>query len=760
MEIITLNKIFKNNNKLSFLFTTSEGLKKYFSGKEFFIEYPENIECVPDSIAAIPFVANVLPMIWLTDSKLVLPELDEDFYNCFPDLKKGYEQMFPESEFKGLIEPEKIVKHYSKSKSDKRAMFYSGGLDSVNTFIDHINERPDLISIWGSDIRYDNKEGWDLVHSAIEDTAKRFDLPDIVFHSSFRAFDNEVALDRDFSNQLKDCWWHGVKHGIGLLGHVAPYAYLHNITIMYIASTNCPLDGPVRCASNPLTDNNVRFCGCQVVHDGFEFSRQDKVHNIVEYCRKNKTSFPMHVCWRSQSGGNCCKCEKCFRTMAGLIAEGENPQKYGFDDIDQLKNMKDIILGVEWKGDTIWKHWPHIQRALIKNKKTVQKTPYWKYVKWIIGIDFLHIESPTFSFSYRIRSFLSKVKRKIRGFLGRIKRKLIKTRDEIRFKRSLKNRGYNGFFIGTPTHTNIGDSAIAIAQTVFIEPLGYKVKEVTFDEYINNSKVINKQLDKTLKPVFLIGGGNMGNQWLNEEIFRRDILKTVTENRIIIFPQTVYYTPDKNGEDEKKKSIEYYNDKSNLTLVAREKKSFEIMKELYPETKLLLIPDIVLSAEPSVFGVKQYERNGVLFIMRNDPERTMSDDARSSLMNKVKELGFEYRVSDMHSEKPVTKENRAEIVSSKMNEFAAAKLVVTDRLHGMVFAAVSGTPCIVFSNYNQKVKGTYDWISYLSYIRYVESAEEAEKLIPEMLKMGTCEYDNKPLRPYFEKLKEEIRDNA
>ena len=111
---------------------------------------------------------------------------------------------------------------------------------------------------------------------------------------------------------------------------------------------------------------------------------------------------------------------------------------------------------------------------------------------------------------------------KIRGFLGRIKRKLIKTRDEIRFKRSLKNSGYNGFLIGTPTHTNIGDSAIVIAEKTFIKSLGTNIIEITFNEYNNYFEIINAQINKSNKPVFFHGGGNMGNQWLSEELFRRN----------------------------------------------------------------------------------------------------------------------------------------------------------------------------------------------------------------------------------------------
>ena len=85
-------------------------------------------------------------------------------------------------------------------------------------------------------------------------------------------------------------------------------------------------------------------------------------------------------------------------------------------------------------------------------------------------------------------------------------------------------------------------------------------------------------------------------------------------------------------------------------------------------------------------------------------------------------------------------------------------MVVTDRLHGMVFAAISGTPCIVFSNYNHKVQGTYEWIKYLPYIKYAESVSEAPNYIPELLAMKDCRYDNTPLLPYFEKLAQVVKD--
>jgi pyruvyl transferase EpsI len=126
----------------------------------------------------------------------------------------------------------------------------------------------------------------------------------------------------------------------------------------------------------------------------------------------------------------------------------------------------------------------------------------------------------------------------------------------------------------------------------------------------------------------------------------------------------------------------------------------------------------------------------------------------------LKEKAVQYYITVMHSEYKITKENRMKAVRNKMEEFAKSKLVITDRLHGMIFAAITETPCIVFSNYNHKVKGTYEWIKYLPYIKYIESVEEAKKYIPELLKMDNCKFDNKPLQPYFDKLAEVIQSHT
>ena len=422
MDEIVLQQINKNGNAISYDFVVSAGLGLYFSGKPFTIEYPENIETVPDAIAAIPFVSNVLPIIWMTNSVLRLKELDKAFYDCIPNVRGGFEQMFPESVFAGQILVERIVE-CDIPVSGRSAAFFSGGLDAVHTLVRHLEERPALISIWGSDIRFENADGWQIVHKGIAEYAEKYNLPDVMIRSSFREFDNEGQLHKDFSEQLKDSWWHGVKHGIGLLGHAAPYAYLHGLSTVYIASTNCPADRHVRCSSNPKTDNHVRYASARVIHDGFECSRQDKVRDVVDYVQRTGDQVSLHVCWQSQTGSNCCRCEKCYRTIVGLIAEGEDPVRYGFGDAEVTLDDLQLCLCERPEHYVALKvYWIYIQKSIIKNRHKLRKNPQWKHMKWILKADFSHPETLKAPMSmreklsqYRFYQKLHELKVKLRG---------------------------------------------------------------------------------------------------------------------------------------------------------------------------------------------------------------------------------------------------------------------------------------------------------------------------------------------------------
>lgn len=420
MERIVLNGIRILDNVISFDFTATDGLKGFFSDTPFSIEYPESMDAVPYGVAAVPFVCNVLPLIWLTDSELVLDEIDQAFYDSIPDFKAGYIKMFPKASFKGKITAG-AIRDFSYPDEGKCATFFSGGLDSIHTLISHYDEHPTLITIWGSDIRPDNVEGWNKLEPVLKNVADTLNLEQVVFRSTFRVYENEGVLHTAFFQILKDGWWHGVKHGIGLLGHIAPYAYKKHLSTFYIASTYSVYYPAKTCASDPSIDNYVRFCGCKVIHDGYEFSRQDKIHNLIAYCERTGRTIPVHVCWESKNGENCCRCEKCYRTMAGFFAEGRDPREYGWNYPDNvLTEMRTAIENGAIEPHVLRRHLPGVKKRAEENRELLAAKPYWDDFKWILDADFEHPERMIHT-RIRIRMCFKRLLKMLYKFLHKIK---------------------------------------------------------------------------------------------------------------------------------------------------------------------------------------------------------------------------------------------------------------------------------------------------------------------------------------------------
>ncbi|MBR4049431.1 MAG: polysaccharide pyruvyl transferase family protein [Clostridia bacterium] len=315
------------------------------------------------------------------------------------------------------------------------------------------------------------------------------------------------------------------------------------------------------------------------------------------------------------------------------------------------------------------------------------------------------------------------------------------------------------YILGTPEHTNLGDAAIVIAQKNFIKSSGIKEKdivEISLEKY-NNFRKLPLKLTNRKSVIALVGGGNMGDVWFYDEDIRRKIICDFPQNRKIVFPQTCYYSDTEKGAEEKKKSFEIYNKAQRLTLFAREKKSFDMMKELYPNADVMLAPDIVLSARASDFGIQAQNRSGALLCMRGDLEKAIDESTLKTVKAIFEKKGITYTETDTHCEGWCFANKRNLLVKDKLEEFAGAEIVITDRLHGMIFSAITGTPCIALSNYNHKISGTFEFIKYLPYIKFVKTEEEIKTAFSELMSMTDCKYDNTPLLPYYEKLAEELK---
>ena len=74
------------------------------------------------------------------------------------DFKQGYIDMYPKVDFKGTLIASNIIDN-SYIPSKRTASFFSGGVDAFSTLISHVDEKPVLVTLWGSDIKLTDIKG-------------------------------------------------------------------------------------------------------------------------------------------------------------------------------------------------------------------------------------------------------------------------------------------------------------------------------------------------------------------------------------------------------------------------------------------------------------------------------------------------------------------------------------------------------------------------------------------------------------------------
>lgn len=359
-----------------------------------------------------------------------------------------------------------------------------------------------------------------------------------------------------------------------------------------------------------------------------------------------------------------------------------------------------------------------------------------------MGFDLLH-------FDFKYPYYLAKATLAKKIDTNR-KRRELKGKYGRRYRDLHRRNPKTVFLLMTPEHENLGDHAIAQSETEFLKDHGIDYVEITGNA-LDEMAAYNALSLMNGCPIVMQGGGYLGTLWYHSEEVLRQILEKNPRSPIVMLPNTIFYEPTPWGQEAFEQSKAVYNRHRKLYLYAREKTSYDMMRRAYRNVKL--IPDMVFSmnrcSEPQ-------QRRGCLLSLRHDQERTRTEEQEKLILSQVRELfGDEVRESDMVKDMWIPVSQREQALEEKFREFASAKLVVTDRLHGMVFCAITGTPCIVLDSKSPKVRGCYKWIRDLNYIRFVE---DASKIQEEYLKIPkeTFVYDNSQLAGYYEKLARDL----
>lgn len=319
--------------------------RRFLAGRPaFFVIYDQDVSACPQSILAIPFVANVEPIGWAAGFDVQVPELDKAFAASRPAARQLFAKMYPGKFRQAGVKATRLV---SNDFSGSRAlMLFSGGLDAAVTLLRHASEALSLVTVRGADIELADESQWDLC------------LRHIRSEPTFSAYPHATVIAnlREFYSQEVDArllfgWWGHVQHGHGLLGLLAPLSHVQGAGTCYIAGGSFM----EAWGSTGAGDQLLAWAGVRCVHDAERMTRQEKAEIIVQHARRLGRKISLRICYSGlRVDGNCGRCEKCYRTALNFILAGADPRDFGipFDEttydrifatVTKIKASKGIV---------------------------------------------------------------------------------------------------------------------------------------------------------------------------------------------------------------------------------------------------------------------------------------------------------------------------------------------------------------------------------------------------------------------------------
>lgn len=292
-----------------------------------------------------------------------------------------------------------------------------------------------------------------------------------------------------------------------------------------------------------------------------------------------------------------------------------------------------------------------------------------------------------------------------------------------------------------PLHLNVGDLLI------------YAGTEQFFKDYQINIRLRRalqafdiQEVSKYVNPnttILCHGGGNFGDLYPSIQKMREQIVQAFPHNRIILLPQTAYFS----NNEMMLNSAKLFSAHQDLHLFARDIKTFELMQQYFSK-QVYLSPDMA----HQLYGILPQKEltqktDNTLYFLRKDIEKShIEAEIQASLtdLTNVKDWEDILLPSDIKYElwcsrisKLANKFNLAwlknkindlwyqhslEVIKRCQDIFLSYDQVITSRLHGHIFSCLLGLPNQVCDNSYGKNSSYYNlWTKNIDYTKLYET---------------------------------------
>lgn len=155
------------------------------------------------------------------------------------------------------------------------------------------------------------------------------------------------------------------------------------------------------------------------------------------------------------------------------------------------------------------------------------------------------------------------------------------------------------------------------------------------------------------------------------------------------------------------------------------------------------------------------EREGVYICLREDQESVLQKEQRNRVKTALFDEFGEIKAFTTTVGRRVSRDTREQELEALWSMLQSAEAVVTDRLHGMIFCALTGTPCVVIRSFDHKVMEGYQWLKEIPMMKLIEQPEP-ERVTAAVKELLTKETNRAgfPRDMYFKGLRDKISGEA
>lgn len=296
-----------------------------------------------------------------------------------------------------------------------------------------------------------------------------------------------------------------------------------------------------------------------------------------------------------------------------------------------------------------------------------------------------------------------------------------------------------------PNHENSGDSLIFLGQLKYLSKLGVHV-----DYIADGSRYSPDDLRSLVPngPILIQGGGNFGDRWDYMQELRERVVSDFPDRQIIQLPQGIDFREGPKLE----KAQRILGAHPDLTLLIRDHAGVARTRELFPSANVLFCPDMAFGYGKVQGGEASLD---AVVLRRNDSE-SLEGAERFSMHPAESHIDLDWGLTGpaklldrvLHVPGAIVKrvpslavplypiQRRAYVAIASNNVrhavriLSRGRLIVTNRLHATVLAALMGRSAVAMDNANGKISAIFgDYLGRMPGVRYAPSIKEAEVLV-------------------------------